>query len=104
MNPSTTNSIEITAIAIIIVLLLLVIAWMGGRRLFEQQIVKGSLCPKCGGTSFHRIHRTLFDRIFGVSLAVGRYRCGKQDCKWTGLRHSHSHSHHHSQANENLSP
>ena len=105
MNTSTiSTSIELVVIVIIIVFILLIITWMVGRALFERQVVKSGSCPKCGGTSFHRIHRKAFDRIFGMGLVIRRYQCDNQACKWNGLRHSHAHSHHHSQANENLSP
>jgi len=89
---------ELIVLRTAIPILLLIIAWFIGRSWFRHQVLKGDSCPKCGKTSFHRIHRTLLDRILGVSLPARRYRCDNPLCRWNGLRNRtpsthHSHSH-----------
>jgi len=97
MNITYSTGTELLVLRAIIPLLLLIIAWFVGRAWFKRQVQPGEACPKCGKTSFHRIHRTLLDRILGVGLPARRYRCDNTLCRWNGLR-IHQHSAHHSQA------
>ncbi len=93
-----TSTLVFILLALILVLLL-IIAWFVGRAWFKRQVITSDQCPKCGKTSFHQIHRTLFDRILGVGLLARRYRCDNLLCRWSGLRiYQHSPHHHHSHA------
>ena len=95
-TPLHTNSTEVLILLIIIFFLLLIIAWFMGRTWFKRQVLTDDRCPKCGKTSFHRIHRTYLDRILGVGLPARRYRCDTPLCRWSGLRiHQHTHHHNH---------
>jgi len=87
-------STELLVLRAIVPVLLLIIAWFVGRSWFKHQVITVDACPKCGKTSFHRIHRTILDRILGVSLPARRYRCDNLLCRWSGLRVSQHTSHH----------
>jgi hypothetical protein len=87
---------ELLVLRATIPVLLLIIAWFFGRSWYKRQVKTGEVCPKCGKTSFHRIHRTLLDRILGVSLPARRYRCDNLLCRWSGLRvYQHTSRHNH---------
>ena len=60
--------------------------WWWGRRRLIQTVVRGANCPNCGRHQWHRVHRRLSDRVFGVGLGVRRYQCANPECLWEGLR------------------
>jgi hypothetical protein len=85
---------ELLVLRATIPILLLIISWFVGRAWFKRQVKPGVACPKCGKTSFHRVHRTFLDRLLGVNLPARRYRCDNSLCGWTGLRERQFTSHH----------
>jgi hypothetical protein len=92
---SYSASTELIILRAIVPLLLVIIAWFVGRAWFKRQVTTGDQCPKCRGTAFHRTRRNLLDRILGIGLPVGRYRCENPLCRYSGL-HNRQHSSHHS--------
>lgn len=59
--------------------------WAWGREQLRRSLATGG-CPRCGGLKLYRRRRRLADRLFGLWLEVGRYRCANLACQWEGLR------------------
>jgi hypothetical protein len=74
-------------VSIALVLLAGVLAvYFIARAIFLRKVVRDGQCPHCSGVDFHRIHRSLGEKLLGYGTEVRRYRCANPECNWEGLR------------------
>ena len=57
---------------------------MSHRKLLDNSLPDGELCPACGAPLV-RLHRHFLDRWISLFSSVHRYRCVAQGCDWEGL-------------------
>lgn len=77
---------------ILVILALLAMALRMRWRLMHTASLTKLACPRCGST-MHRSHRHLLDRVISAYVPVRRYRCSSKTCRWHGLRvYSGSHA------------
>ena len=50
---------------------------------FDPALPAFSVCPQCRGR-LHRIPRRFIDRLLGLFVRSGRYRCLAYPCGWEG--------------------
>jgi len=71
---------------------IVVVVWRVRFHLLRSEYWRVRQCPRCG-SSLHRIHRNLLDRVVGLLILPHsrRFRCDNPDCRWTGLRYGRHH-------------
>jgi hypothetical protein len=74
------------ATAVVILLGVLLVAYFRVRwRVINSRRYWSTICPECGFSQLHRIHRHFRGRVMQIlGFPVARYQCG--NCGWRGLR------------------